>query len=198
MLISRALVTKNKDLKALEQSINLPRLFQQGKQISQIISYIWLWGGDSNPNKDDPNFHNAKELKEYFAHPHGTPEYPHRTLNALFSAIPNPDGNREDQLLYAVFPYPDPTKYPRGYFFPIYNEGERKHYLFDIDTNKFQGTIEDANENTPELMRILTPFPPCPKFSAVTVTTDELKVWIENRDPQTAIANNPYIPTCTS
>jgi hypothetical protein len=171
-----------------QNSISFPRLFQQGKLISQIIAYIWLWA-DSSESEDKQQ--NAQKLAQYFKKPTENAETG-GNLKKLFAAVPNAQGSEEDKLLYAVFP-----DFGSGEF-PIFSDKERDFFCFDINVNDFQGTIDDANLNHGKLMTLSTPFPPCPKFSNATVTQDELKAWINDRDSQKVISDNPYIPTCTS
>jgi len=174
----------------IQEKLQIPffRLFCQGKMISQIIAYIWRYGEE---NTSEGNI--ARTLSGYFKNPGEDGA----NIKKLWQAIPNPNGDLEDQLLYAVFPM-EPDNYPNGYFFPIFNIRERTYYSFITDVNNFQGVIEDANVNTPELMRLTTPFPPRPQLGELTVTETELEQWINNREPRDVIAKNPYIPTCTS
>jgi hypothetical protein len=189
MLVSRPLImqyqTPSSD--SQQSSISFPRLFQQGKLISQIIAYIWLWA-DSSESEDKQQ--NAQKLAQYFKKPTKNTETG-ENLKKLFAAVPNPEGSEEDKLLYAVFPDLGSGE------FPIFNDNERQFFSFDINVNDFQGTINDANLNG-KLMTLSTPFPPCPKFSNATVTQDELKAWINDRNSDNVISDNPYIPTCTS
>ncbi len=222
MLISKPLIKKcheipNEELRDGEEGVSLsfPRLFQQSKQMSQIIAYIWFWAGETRLTKEEfngseeewnsynANFENAKKLAKYYEAPNGNPDTTDpadrdRTFKKLLSAIPKEEGNEEERLLYAVFPFPSPEEYPQGYIFPILNPSEQKYYAYTIDTNAFQGTIEDHNLNEPEMMRFRTPYPPCPKFSEITVTKQELKEWLENRESDQVISDNPYIPVCSS
>lgn len=207
MEISRALVAnylENYDSPSEEPgAINFPRLFQQGKQISQIVSYIWRWSDAVEESPDVAQKRDtARQLGEYFKQPfvkNPNLQNPFQTkLRNLFSAEPKENGNEEEKLLYAVFGYSDPSEYDEGYFFPIFSDLERLCYHFTIDTNKSQGTIEDANVNNPQFMTLVTPYPPCPKFSTTTITEEELEEWIEDRDTKKMVADNLYIPTCTS
>ena len=203
MEISRTLL-ENYDVKnppnGEKLTVDFPRLFQQGKQISQIISYIWRWSDDIGLKGET-----ARQLAEFFKHPSDS------KLEKLFSAKPKSAGNSEEKLLYEVFhdvTFDDScttNQYRNGYFFPIFSEEEVRYYDFTIDTNNFQGTIEDANLNHSKLMKLLTPFPPCPKFGEATIkidnedeSKDELITWIKDRDTEKMISDNPYIPTCTS
>ncbi|NER95825.1 MAG: hypothetical protein F6J86_18620 [Symploca sp. SIO1B1] len=186
---SNLLPSKNENQAAQEDSqIPFFRLFHQGKMISQIIAYIWRYG-----DKHTPKGYAARTLSGYFENPGDNGA----NIKKLWQAIPNRNGSLEDQLLYAVFPM-EGENYPDGYFFPIFNSSERTYYSFITDVNNFQGVIEDANVNTPELMRLTTPFPPRPQLGKLTVTKRELEEWINNREPRDVIAKNPYIPTCTS
>lgn len=49
------------------QSVEDFRFAFQGKQLSQIIAYIWLWADGNNPQKAK----NALELRSYFVNPNG-------------------------------------------------------------------------------------------------------------------------------
>lgn len=186
MLVSRHLIMKyqSSPYNYEESSIPFPRLFRQGKLISQIISYIWLWADSGDPY--------AIELADYFKHPTEEGQEIGGKLKKLFAATPNAEGSQEEKALHAVFP----NTYHGE--FPIFSQEELDFYCFNIDVNNFQGTIDDANLNSPQLMTLFTPFPPCPKFSNATVMPRELEDWINNRNPMEVISNNPYIPTCTS
>lgn len=209
MKISRALVTnylKNHGSPREEpEAINFPRLFQQGKQISQIVSYIWRWSDAVEKSAEaGKKKETAIKLGKYFKKPFigdGSNEEPFQAkLRNLFSAEPDPNGGAEAKLLYDVFPIAkdEDGNYPDGYFFPIFSDLERVCYHFTIDTNNSQGTLEDANVNNPQFMTLVTPYPPCPKFSETTITEKELDDWISDRNPKKMIADNLYIPTCTS
>ncbi|NES17500.1 MAG: hypothetical protein F6K41_00590 [Symploca sp. SIO3E6] len=184
------LVSSNNEEQLTQEESQIPffRLFRQGKMISQIIAYIWRYGDEQTPEGDA-----ARALSRYFENPGDNG----KNIKRLWKASPDPNGNREDKLLYAVFPM-EPDNYPDDYFFPIFNRSERTYYSFITDVNNFQGVIEDANLNTPELMRLITPFPPRPQLGELTVTATELEEWIDDREPSKVIAENPYIPTCTS
>ncbi len=178
------------------------RLCKQAKQISQIISYMWLWA-DEDVNQYPEQVTTAISLKQYFA----KPNQPEGNLIKLLTADPyswlktsepdrkNRPANKEEKLLFHVFGQDRVSKEGE---FPIFNEVEVTIYTVSVDVNAFQGTIQDPDLNAPNLMKFNIPFPPSPKFGEATVTQQELKDWIDNKEPNQFIAPNPYIPTSCS
>lgn len=179
----------------------LTRLYQQGKQISQITAYIWRWiDEDQEPEKQA----NAMALKEFFEEPAvGMPSVGAK-LKQLFKADPTKDEDQspEANLLRAVFMNEgqDNTRY----IFPIFDQFElgledrKLGYMFQITVNAFTGRIEDAEINAPELLKMVIPYPPRPPLGDVTVNKETLEAWIDNRNETEFFAANHYIPTsCT-
>ena len=194
-------------LQETSQIFYLRRLYQQGKQISQIIAYIWRWADN---DEETPQKKIAKKLKIYFTNPTEDNEKPGGKLKELLKADPRkPEENlvEEDRLLKAVFFEDNCSKNQNSkdnLLFPMFDEFELGDkfpdfgYLFQVNLNSFQGTIDDPTKNAPELMKFNIPYPPCPKFGEATVTSDELDKWIKNREANKFFADNPYIPTTCS
>ena len=206
MLADRNLFYKSSEISKLltERNINSPsveflrRLYQQAKQISQIITYIWRWADDDNPENADKK-NTANELKVYFMKP-TTGDEVADNLKKLFRASPQCPGKEWD-LLQAVFG----PEIDEKYIFPIFDEfelGESKTkylgYLFQININTFNGVMKDPDVNAPYLFTFEIPYPPCPPIGNSTVTIEDLDNWIANREEDTYFAENPYIPTTCS
>ncbi|NEP14969.1 MAG: hypothetical protein F6K14_33305 [Symploca sp. SIO2C1] len=175
----------------------LLRLYQQGKQISQIIAYIWRWA-DEDCDEYKTQREVAKQLKEYFT---GLEQniLIHRSIKRLFEAGPSTNP-KEWELLRAVFDIPKDGDIPPGYIFPIFDEFElgkndRHGYFFQVTPNDFNGGLMDPHANSPEFMRFVIPYPPCPVFGDTTVKKETLEKWIKNRDSKEFFAANTYIPT---
>ncbi len=185
----------------------LQRLYQQAKQVSQIIAYIWRWA-DENDEDYAYQKHIANELMEYFNKP--TIETEEKievggNLKKLFRADPRDiekDQSPEAKLLRAVF-------YVEGicnedYIFPIFDKFElgednpKLGYLFQINSESFHGTLEDVERNLPEIFKFIIPYPPRPIFGNATLDKRTLSEWIENRTKDQYFAENPYIPTTCS
>ena len=181
----------------------LKRLYQQGKQVSQITAYIWRWV-DEEREEYAKQKKAANKLKTYFEHSSRNPKEIGGNLKKLFGADPtNPnDQSEEANLLRAVFYREglDNTKC----IFPIFNQYERGDedprfgYLFEITVNAFTGGIEDIDINSPELLKMVIPYPPRPNLGNVTLDKDTLEDWINNRDDTKFFAENHYIPTSCS
>jgi len=106
-----------KELSLGEQQNSLRRIYQQGKQLSQIISYIWRWiDADDNLKKQV-----AKKLNNYFANPTEEINEPGGKLKKLLGAHPE-DSSEEANLLKAVF-FEDNSD-DKQLLFPIFNEFE--------------------------------------------------------------------------
>jgi hypothetical protein len=174
----------------------LLRLYQQSKQISQIIAYIWRWSDDNSTGKEK----SAKDLASYFEHP-SEDGVVGANLKKLFSVKPKQGGNKEEDLLYQVFGNGNKIE---GLIFPIFNEFERGKlnntlgYLFGIDINTFHGEILDPTPNHPQLFSFFIPYPPRPAVGNATVTNQELEGWVDNREKDKFFADNIYIPTTCS
>ncbi len=179
----------------------LRRIYQQAKQVSQIIAYIWRWiDADGNPKQEI-----ATQLKEYFVRPTEENQNVGENLEKLFAANPKQNNLEENadeaKLLREVFPNYNEDQ---NLIFPIFNELERGEevsglgYLLNIDINSYQGNLSDTSINHPYLFIHTIPFPPRPQLSKATVTPDELEDWIENNIPGKYYADNPYIPTTST
>jgi len=186
------------------QALYLRRLYQQAKQLSQMICYIWRWIDGQDPDNQDV----AQNLQRYFLEP--TETRPNGgieiggNLKKLLGANPkakNP--NQEDLLLRKVFPDYDESE---NLLFPLFSEFELGNrpgaqnlgYLFLIDVNVFDGALEDVDSNTPTFFKFVIPYPPRPQLGEGTVTSARLEEWVGNRRPNEIFPNNPYIPkTCS-
>ncbi|NEQ75791.1 MAG: hypothetical protein F6K23_23760 [Okeania sp. SIO2C9] len=69
--------------------------------------------------------------------------------------------------------------------------------MFLVDTNIFQGKIEDPEVNLTYLMKLTFPYPPRPQLG-VQLNKNDLDEWIKNREKKEFIAKNPYIPSSSS
>ncbi|MBE8994294.1 hypothetical protein [Microcystis aeruginosa] len=190
----------------------LQRLYQQSKQVSQIIAYIWRWA-DENNEKYAEQKRVANLLRTYFEHPtsdQGLKEGKNADhLKKLFGANPKQLPETVDEsdpayLLKQVFFSPDVPPPPNEYTFPIFDEyelGEKNRslgYLFEVTYSSFIGQILDADNNAPELFKMIIPYPPEPSWGNATLNADDLSDWISNRQPGKYFADNPYIPTTCS
>ncbi|MCA2667273.1 MAG: hypothetical protein ACOVOV_10295 [Dolichospermum sp.] len=188
----------------------LQRLYQQSKQVSQIIAYIWRWA-DENNEKYAEQKRVANLLRTYFEHPtsdQGLKEGKNADhLKKLFGANPNQPLETVDEsdpaylLKQVFFPQGNP---PDEYIFPIFDKcelGEKNPslgYLFEVTYSSFIGQILDADNNAPELFKMIIPYPPEPSWGNATLNADDLSDWISNRKPGKYFADNPYIPTTCS
>ncbi|PHM06218.1 hypothetical protein [Nostoc sp. 'Peltigera malacea cyanobiont' DB3992] len=190
-----------KKLQEDSQIFYLRRIYQQAKQVSQIIAYIWRWIDDATNPKQEI----AKQLKKYFAHPTKENTNVGGNLENLFAANPREDNLEQNadeaNLLREVFPNYNEDQ---NLIFPIFNKFERGEevsglgYLLTVDINSYQGNLSDTSINHPYLFIHTIPFPPRPQLSDATVTPDELKDWIENKIPGKYYADNLYIPTTST
>jgi|GEM_PF-3380158 len=187
----------------------IQRLYQQSKQVSQIIAFIWRWADDKTASHE-LNREAANAIKSYFdcptplKTPKGkTPEIGKR-LKKLLGADPDPKDHPvslEGRLLRQVFPDYNQPQSETHLIFPIFSPlelGEKNGtlgYLFTVDVNSFWGKIDDPNLNTPELFELSIAYPPCPQKGEVTVTDQTLDHWIANRKKEQYIPTNPFIPT---
>ncbi|KAB8318702.1 hypothetical protein SD81_014825 [Tolypothrix campylonemoides VB511288] len=75
-----------------QQNTFLRRLYQQSKQLSQIIAYIWRWAdANGKPQKEI-----AKQLKEYFVRPTEKHQNVGGNLKKLLAANPKEDNPTEN------------------------------------------------------------------------------------------------------
>ena len=181
----------------------LQRLFQQAKQLSQIIAYIWRWADECEEKYAKQN-KTANQLKTYFDRPTENVTDVGENLKKLFRANPADPNDRtiEAKLLREVF-------FQEGidneqYIFPLYNKfelgDENPHhgYIFETHVSRFHGTIEDSDSNTPGCFKYMIPYPPRPSLGNATLDKDTLEDWIKNRKEEQYFAENPYIPTTSS
>lgn len=173
----------------------LRRLYQQSKQISQIVAFIWRWADDP---KDIEKSQVAKKLKTYFEHPTLVDGIEiDGQLKKLFKVIPDPKGNDESQLLYTVFGNHNNS----SLIFPIFDSFElgekdaKLGYSFMIDIEHYYGEIKDPTRNCPNMLTFKLPYPPRPQLGELTVTQQELEAWVNNRNSDQYLADNVYIPT---
>ncbi|MGV0104710.1 hypothetical protein NSTCB13_03397 [Nostoc sp. DSM 114160] len=191
-------------LEAPQNLFFLNRLYQQAKQLSQIIAYIWLNAGSSDIHMSDT----AKQLEEYFIHPteENSPNVPGGKLKYLLKANPKDNSSEENveaKLLREVF---KDYQSNENLIFPIFNDFELENdqnskglgYLFEVNVNAFNGVLEDVDRNSPSLFKFVIPFPPRPQIGEGTVTYSELEHWIADRKEGKYFADNPYIPTTCS
>ena len=174
---------------------SLRRIYQQGKQISQIVAFIWRWADDTS-HESIQKKQVAQELKTYFTNPSPSVYSPMATLKKLLTAdARNPQISKEAKLLSEVFSSIDDCM-----IFPMFDEFELGEecpelgYLFEIDINSFQGALKDASLDQPQLLKWTIAYPPRPELSEVTVTPDELDKWVNNRASNQYIPDNRYIP----
>jgi hypothetical protein len=183
----------------------LLRLYQQAKQISQIIAYIWRWVDDTGTEEGNV----ANELKTYFEQPilldKCQPNARH--LKSLFRANPrkgDPQFPHPAYLLKKVFEQEGLNN--KEYIFPIFDDLERgddgEHpelgYSFEVTFSSFVGEILDADNNNPQLFTMIIPFPPRPQIGNATLSEETLDDWIKNREEDEYFSKNPYIPTTCS
>jgi hypothetical protein len=176
----------------------LRRLYQQSKQISQIVAFVWRWTDDM---RDDPESQAkrqaAKKLKKYFEHPTTDGVDIDNQLKKLFKVVPDLNGNEEAQLLHVVFGlHQNPNL-----IFPIFNPFElgeeisKLGYTFIIDFEHYYGEIQDPTKNQPNLLTFKIPYPPRPQLGELTVTHEELDTWANDTRADEYLADNVYIPT---
>ena len=194
-------------------------IFQQSKQLSQIIAFIWRWIDEDNEDKSLDNEEiklkkaAALTLKKAFDRPYDNTQMdPSDSLlwNLLLS-VPRKDGNEQEKALYSVFPKYDPNTYDPvtrrvkyGYIFPIFRLMDMRHYTVKVDVNSFHGILEDPTTNNKNAkFGWVIPYPPRPQIGEATVTKKDLKDWAEwvegdEVKPRKYFSDNPYIPTTCS
>ncbi|PHM06219.1 hypothetical protein [Nostoc sp. 'Peltigera malacea cyanobiont' DB3992] len=196
---------EKKELSLGEQLKN--RMWQQGKQISQIISYTWRYYDDKNEsNKAEI----AKTLKHEYFEKHlgsGNFDYKFKKLEELLTADPKSELDyptrpisKESQLLISVF---GETGIREGHFLcPIFHKEELASpgvigLKFYLDVNSFQGRLIDADINDNTFFKYYIAYPPCPALGEGCLTKEQLENWIANIDPN-GLPSSPYIPTSSS
>ncbi|CBN54735.1 MULTISPECIES: hypothetical protein [Kamptonema] len=201
------------------------RIGFQGKQLSQVIAYIWRWI-DEDANKIETQ--TARALKTYFVKPNASSNQStdrsnnqsqvNQNLKRLFRADPRAwlatseilrgerDDNKESKLLISVFGEAR-IKNQELYISPMFNEaelGERlggqkgPYYEFSVDVSSFVGVLQDPTVETPYAFRYSIAFPPRPQIGEATVTKDELSDWIGDEMTDNIYPNNLFIPVSTS
>jgi hypothetical protein len=172
----------------------LRRLFQQSKQISQIVAFIWRWADDP---KDSEKSQAAKKLKKYFEHPTLDGVEIDGQLKKLFKVIPDPNGNEEARLLSTVFSLQNNSSliFPIFDSFELGEEDAKLGYAFIIDIEHYYGEIQDPTKNHPNLLTFKIPYPPRPQLGELTVTHQELESWTKNISPSEYFSDNVYIPS---
>lgn len=201
----------------------LLRIYQQSKQLSQIIAYIWRWADkgeeDSDSNEIKQNGKMARQLKEYFDQPTKR-DNPSKleisnNLKKLLKANPKTntitDESIEAKLLKHVFGKAVELEH---YIFPMFDKLELgedpEHpylgYLFEVNVNSFHGFLQDPDSSSPNLFKFNIPYPPRPTNKKTTVDDDTLEKWYKDTElPKQGtterykyFADNPYIPTTCS
>ena len=188
----------------IHKYLYLKRLYQQAKQLSQIIAYIWYWDNQEEKEKVKEEKDTAKKLQKYFLKPNGGDKKGNaKNLKKLLGANPRDKNGdtKEAKLLKKVFGHLIDNK---KYIFPMFNKEELAEelnyigYLFEINVNSFNGMIADADRNNPNFLKFVIPYPPCPPLGEATLSFSTLKDWMENSDEDKYFPDNPYIPTTCS
>lgn len=178
--------------------------FQQSKQISQLIAFIWLWvdeNGDGD-NEKSLKIKAAKDLKSAFDHPYKegntTLDPDSSLLWDLLTATPNKNGNNLEKALYWVFPNFEELRLNHQYIFPIFKPEDKKYFTLQVSINTFNGISTDptANNNNSKFGWII-PNPPRPQLGELTVTKPQLQEWVTYYETDQYFSENPYIPTST-
>jgi hypothetical protein len=201
-----AALTRKDKLSGVNHSFvdNSLRIFQQSKELSQIVAFIWLWA-DKDDNGDEERIQKikaAKFLKVAFEHPYDQGNTDMNPLQSrlwrLLTAVPKKDGSDEEQALFWVFPNHVELCLHDEYIFPIFERADERYYTVTVNTDKFHGVITDPTTNTNySKCGWILPYPPRPQLGELTVTEIELNAWVENNSPEKYFSENPYIPsTC--
>jgi len=193
---------------ALAVGVDIRRVINSSKIISQIIAYLWL---NSQPDESEctrtPELELVEKGIKWFQNPTSNEDSPNgqpNFQNLLTIGDPEQDRNDYDRLLKAVFPNLDwcNEKVKKFYQFPIYKiAGVEKGFpvgvSFEIDTSVFNGYFKDPDLNNPNIMSVVIAFPPCPELKRATFTKETLEGWIANRNTNQITPPSPYIPTCS-
>ena len=188
---------ENPNSDKLFQGSLLRHMLTRTKMVSQIISYIWLYA-ESEPL--------AKQARHWFQNPtknfdkleNPTPTDKLPSLAKLMGAKP------QDETIYGEFlskVFADVLDESESlYNFPLFNKQDIESGIavFKTDATITSGCIQDPNPNSPNVLTVMIAFPPCPQFSAATVTKEELSNWFKDRDSSNYTPPNSYIPCCTS
>ncbi|NEQ36409.1 MAG: hypothetical protein F6K40_09040 [Okeania sp. SIO3I5] len=192
--------------KQLLENSNSDKLFQgsflrhtltRSKIVSQIISYIWLYA------ESDPL---ARQAKHWFQNP--TKNFDQLENPTVADKLPSlaklMGAKPQDQTIYGEFlskVFSDVKDDSKGlYNFPLFNKQDIESgiVVFKTDATIASGSIQDPNPNSPNVLTVMIAFPPCPQFSAATVTKEELSNWLNNRDSSNYTPPNSYVPCCCS
>jgi hypothetical protein len=202
MLATRDLVFQSQELHPSSNGESshvsfLRRLYQQSKQISQIVAFVWRWADDIKDDSESQlKSQAAKKLKKYFEHPTLDNADIDGQLKKLFKVVPDPYGNDEAQLLHAVFGFHQNS----SLIFPIFNsfelaeENTKLGYAFIIDIEHYYGGIQDSTKNQPNLLTFKIGYPPRPQLGELTVTHQELESWANDTTGE-YLPDNVYIPS---
>ncbi|MEH2127673.1 hypothetical protein [Nostoc sp.] len=160
-------------------------LLIQGKQISQIISYIWL--------EEDKEA--AQELDGYFRKHNND----NQKLKKLFFA--SESETDEYQLLLKVF--------KEKTHLPIFHKDDQELVNFRVVIDKFEGNISNPEPSNNGILTVTIPYPPRPQIfddteipikGYTTIKQSELKEWLNqapDKEPY-MYENNFYIPASSS
>lgn len=194
------------------------RLNIQGKQISQMISYVWRWA-DDDPQKEKTQ--NARRLKKYFEGVKNikleelrnklssTASQSEENIDlSLFRANPrdwlrnNPntpfkEAPEEVRLLIAVFGK-ERIQDEDKYLSPLFDSTEIDSYEFFLNPDSFRGSLKDPFASSiDKRLRFIISYPPSPKLGEATVTESQLEEWIDD-ESQEYFPTQVYIPVTTS
>ncbi|MBL1202283.1 MAG: hypothetical protein FWK04_25255 [Nostoc sp. GBBB01] len=207
----------------MSQDVRPLRVWQQGKQLSQIIAYIWRWADDE---LETEKRRNAQQLKTYFLKDdsklpveellkkigNNTHNKCDTNLKKLFRANPRKwlhDGklpyDEASELLVAVFGEKRINNLDK-YLSPMFNSvelGDDKiiispYYEFHIDPSSFIGELRDPDLETPFAFRYYVSFPPRPELGEATVTKEQLEDWIKDDKNEDVYPSVPFIPVTTT
>ncbi|MGF1990055.1 MAG: hypothetical protein RMY62_019630 [Nostoc sp. ZfuVER08] len=207
----------------MTQEIRPLRIWQQGKQLSQIIAYIWRWA-DDELELDKKKI--AQKLKTYFMKDDSElgvekvlkrigNRYDNKcdaNLKKLFRANPRewlsqgkPPFDETAELLVAVFGE-ERINNTNKYLSPMFDIVElgddetiiSPYYEFHIDPSSFIGKLCDPDLETPFAFRYYVSFPPRPQLGEATVTKEELEDWIKDDKNEHPYPSVPFIPVTTT
>ncbi|MDZ8189403.1 MAG: hypothetical protein RMX96_31775 [Nostoc sp. ChiSLP02] len=207
----------------MTQDVRPLRVWRQGKQLSQIIAYIWRWADEESKAE---KMKNAQKLKTYFMVDetklsveellkrlgNKTHNKCDTNLKKLFRADPRkwlndgkPNSDEAAELLVAVFGEKR-IKNPDKYLSPMFNSvelGDEKdiispYYEFHIDPSSFIGELRDPDLETPFAFRYYVSFPPRPELGEATVTKKQLEDWIKDDKNEDVYPSVPFIPVTTT
>lgn len=183
------------------------QIISRAKILSQILAYLWLY---LDPHGKSERTLEEKEKEAFLEKVVGwflKPVVPRgiSDFERLMIAKPE-DTNDYGRFLSLVYPKEVRDKWNEEqkafYTFPIFDPDDilNQRFSFELDPGVFDGYFTDPDEYSPHSMKVVLAFPPRPQLSKMTVTTDDLKDWLENykTDSDNFLPPNPYIPTCCS